>query len=571
MAVRRFKAIADATITNVFLEDLKTRATGSNTGLADSLEVFSIYGRTSSSFGSGKSAELSRALIRFPILTTEDSENSVQAKRTAGEIPASGNVSFYFKLYNVAHHETLPRTPKFNVFAVSSSWQEGRGVDLDTYTDKTYDNDGVTWTNASASYQWSKAGGDYHTGSVAADLNSIIMYSQTLEEGDENIEVDITHLVERWLRAPDASNEDKGYFNNGIGVFLTSSQEAYFSSSTGADLARVPPDSGDDLSSLSGGILHNLEGDRRSYYTKKFSARSSEYFFSRPVIEARWDDSIRDDRGSFYYSSSLAAPSENLNTLYFYNYYRGQLRNLPDVEQGLIYVSFFSGNIDDKAPSTSSLVLVRDGTHCKHTNLQVVTGGWVPGTTGIYSASVCMTGSSSIGEIETVYDVWWWRPDGATGNHVSQSAARHFWTGSISPKGKIVPSYSVPYTQYISSITNLKTVYSRDEKARFRVYTRLKDWNPTIYTKAVAYPEVDIVESGSYEIYRIIDDLEVIPHGTGSDMHTRMSFDASGSYFDLDIGMFEPGYMYGIRLAYYNNHVGSWVTQPDKFKFRVEE
>ena len=39
-----------------FLEDLSTRATGSNMGAADVLEVFTIYGQGSGSTGEGKSA-----------------------------------------------------------------------------------------------------------------------------------------------------------------------------------------------------------------------------------------------------------------------------------------------------------------------------------------------------------------------------------------------------------------------------------------------------------------------------------------------------------------------------------
>ena len=102
MAIKRFAAIADTTITNAFSANsgLQARATGSNMGLADSLEVYSVYGRASSSFGSGQSAELSRILIKFPVTTTDDSANSIQAKRTSGEIPASGNGSFYLKMYN---------------------------------------------------------------------------------------------------------------------------------------------------------------------------------------------------------------------------------------------------------------------------------------------------------------------------------------------------------------------------------------------------------------------------------------------------------------------------------------
>ena len=148
MAIRRFTAIADTTITNTYLSGLQTRATGANMGLADSLEAFSIYGQTSSSFGSGHSSELSRVLVKFSVVTGDDSTNSIQAKRNSGAIPASGSVSFYLKMYNVAHADTLPVGAKMNVFAVSSSWEEGRGVDLDTYEDKTYDNIGSNWNNA---------------------------------------------------------------------------------------------------------------------------------------------------------------------------------------------------------------------------------------------------------------------------------------------------------------------------------------------------------------------------------------------------------------------------------------
>ena len=48
MAIKRYFANADNTITNAFKEDLNTRGTGSNMGQADILEVFSIYAQQSS-------------------------------------------------------------------------------------------------------------------------------------------------------------------------------------------------------------------------------------------------------------------------------------------------------------------------------------------------------------------------------------------------------------------------------------------------------------------------------------------------------------------------------------------
>ena len=62
MAIKRYVANADTTITNAFKADLTTRGTGSNMGAADVLEVFSIYGQQTTS-----SAELSRILIQFPV------------------------------------------------------------------------------------------------------------------------------------------------------------------------------------------------------------------------------------------------------------------------------------------------------------------------------------------------------------------------------------------------------------------------------------------------------------------------------------------------------------------------
>ena len=144
-----------------------------------------------------------------------------------------------------------------------------------------------------------------------------------------------------------------------------------------------------------------------------------------------------------------------------------------------------------------------------------------------------------------------------------------YHTGAIYPVKLSGYDYA-PSTEYATSISNLKDMYRENENARFRTYVREKDWNPTIYTKARSQPVSLTIESGSYEVYRVIDDYKVIPFGTGSDGQTQMAFDMSGNYFDLDMGLFEPGYMYGIKFAYYNADVAAWVQQPETFKFRVK-
>ena len=119
-------------------------------------------------------------------------------------------------------------------------------------------------------------------------------------------------------------------------------------------------------------------------------------------------------------------------------------------------------------------------------------------------------------------------------------------------------------------MTNLRSVYYPYETARFRFYVRDKDWSPNLYTVANSINDTLTIESSSYQVHRIIDDLIIIPFDTGSVRSTEASFDVSGNYFDLSMDLFEPGYSYGIKVAYYNETVQSYVEQPYEWKFRVE-
>ena len=322
------------------------------------------------------------------------------------------------------------------------------------------------------------------------------------------------------------------YDNYGLSVRLTASQEAYFSSSAGINTA--------------GGLIQNTDGATESYYTKKFFARSSEFFFSRPVVEARWDSRIKDNRGSFYYSSSLAPATDNLNTLYLYNYVRGRLVDIPSVGTGTILLSLYSGS---SAPAGSKLTLPVGGDVVANLDTNV-TGGWYK--TGIYSASFAATGS-----LTQLFDVW-------------HTGTTQLFTGSVAPK-TLVAYDNAPSTQYVTAISNLKDNYIRSETGRFRLYVRPKAINDSIYSVSTAIIPNETIVSASYRISRRTDDLNVIPYGTGSDKSTYLSYDVSGNYFDLDMSMLEGGYSYGVKFVYYNDSSKDWVEQPEEFKFRVEE
>ena len=485
MAIKRYVANADNTISNAFKENLTTRATGSNMGQADVSEVFSIYARASTS-----SAEISRVLTKFDI-------GSISVDRTAGVIPAQGDVNFYLRLYNAETTRTVPKNFKLVVSAVSRSWSEGDGLDLENYKDL----DSSNWISASEGVPWTTQGGDYHASP---------RFEQSFETGLEDLDLNVTSLVEEWIAGTKT--------NYGFGVQLTASQEA--------------------SSSL------NSEGVEESYYTKRFFARGTQYFFKKPVIEARWNSSTQDDRGDFYYSSSLAPAAENLNTIYLYNFVRGRLTNIPGIGTGSIYISLYSGST---APIDNKLVL-----HDGNTN---VTGGHV--SVGVYSCSVAITAAAT--PLKKIFDVW--HNDGGV----------QYFTSSFSPVTLYAQGASTGNNRQIAKIKNLRAKYFSEEEARFNVYVRNKNWSPTIYTVASTEIENTIIHSASYRIYRVLDGLNVIPHGTGSDLHTILSYDVSGNYFNLDMSLLEPGYEYGIKLAFYDSQRQSWIEQDQKFLFRVED
>jgi hypothetical protein len=469
MAIRRYVANADNTISNAYKENLRTRATGSNMGQADVSEVFSIYARQSTS-----SAELSRVLTQFDV-------SAISSDRTAGIIPTSGSVSFYLRLFSAETSKTVPKNFVIVAQAISKSWTEGDGLDLENYKDVGASN----WISASSTTAWDSAGGDYHASPT---------FTQTFSTGLEDLEIDISSLVEQWI----AGTKD----NYGIGIRLTSS----------------------------------LETAQTSYYTKRFFARGTQYFFKKPVIEARWNSSNQDDRGNFYMSSSLAPAADNLNTLYLYNYVRGQLTNIPAIGTGEIYVDLYE---------------TLGGTALTQAINTPATGGYV--STGIYSCSVCLTGTYT-----TLRDVWY-------------SGSTQYFTGTISPETFAAAAVSTGNNRYITKIKNLRNKYFSEEEARFNVYVRSKNWSPTIYTVASSEIENTIIPSASYRVYRVLDGYNVLPHGTGSDLQTLLSYDVSGNYFNLDMSLLEPGYEYGIKLAFYDSQRQSWIEQDQKFLFRVEE
>jgi len=491
MGIKKYYSNKDNTITNAFKGDLLTRGTGSNMGASDILEAFVIHGQTSASI-SAVNAEQSRIIIQFPI-------DSIQADISSGILPANtGSIKFHLNLYNAPHGSSTPEDFTLQMNMLSQSWSEGRGLDMDNYSDLGVSN----WISASSGVAWSETGSSIITG---PNTSVTVPFSTGLE----NISVDVSEQVYKWL----GSTNNYGF------------------------LIRFPD-----------AIVSGSD----SFYTKRFFGRTSEFYHYQPTIEARWDSSRKDNRGNFYISSSIAPATDNLNTIFLYNVIRGQLTNIPGLANNKLKVELYSGSA---APTGSPLYI----TDTDGNSVNTVTAGLLVenGNTvsGVYTASFASTSS-----LESVYDVWW------TG-----SAPRiEYHTGSYEPIP--VDTSNLLYdTVYLTNITNLKDSYKKGQKPQLRVFVRDKDWSPNIYTVAKSTVEATIIEDAYYRIFRSIDNLEIIPFGTGSSNNnfTRLSYDVSGNYFELDTSCLEPGYMYGIKFAYYLQ--GEYREQSEVFKFKIEE
>jgi len=493
MGIKKYFANKDNTITNAYKADLTLRGTGSNMGASDILESFVIFGQITSSANVG-TAEQSRVLINFDM---QEILNDI----SSGAVPSS-SVDYMLRLYNTPHGGTTPLSYSLDVAMVSSDWDEGRGLDMDNYSDYGYSN----WIKPNASATWNVTGGDYYG---ASEYSSSYFFSG----GVEDLELNVNFAVDLW-RSLDKDN---------YGLLIKHTDAV-------------------------------ISGTLGSFYTKKFFGRTSEFVLKRPTIEARWNSSRQDQRGTFLVSSSLASAANNINTLFLYNSVRGQLQDIPYLDKGLLALSLYRNH--SGSASGSALQILNDSNEI----VTGVTGGVLIENgvkrTGIYTASFASTSS-----LESLHDVWFTSSNGG----VTQT---QYFTGNISP-ASLHGDSTIYQEEYISSLSNLKNSYFAGETPTLRLFTRKKNWSPNIYTVATSDIVPEIIEDAYYRLFRVVDKFEILPYSTGSNQYTKLSYDMSGNYFKLDTSYLENGYAYGLQFLYYVN--GIYQEQTEIFKFRISE
>ena len=101
------------------------------------------------------------------------------------------------------------------------------------------------------------------------------------------------------------------------------------------------------------------------------------------------------------------------------------------------------------------------------------------------------------------------------------------------------------------------------------MFTRKANKSPNVYTVSTGTATVDNLEECYYRLVRVTDNFEVIAYSTGSSpSYSKMSYDKNGSYFDLDMSILEPNYLYEISIM--SKQDNQFLEHKEKFRFRVD-
>jgi len=198
------------------------------------------------------------------------------------------------------------RTSSFdlNLFAVNDVWDEGVGYDFAgqkyfSSSDATvFSQEPSNWVDARTGTPWTDGAGTF-----SAWTGVTIVTTQSFEDGTENLEMDITDLVNGYLT---------GDTNNGLGLAFDEGFE-------------------------------NTVTDNLQYVG--FFTRHTQTFYE-PYVETIYENSIKDDRANFY--------MDKLNKLYLYVNVGGVPRDVDSMsgmgvtildEQGDTFSAFTSSGI----------------------------------------------------------------------------------------------------------------------------------------------------------------------------------------------------------------------------------
>lgn len=451
--IYRIYPIKDTFITNDWVAPNMTRLSGANVGGSEELDVFKRSG-ISGAIGSLGSSSLGRALLQFDL-------SQFSALTASGDIPVAG-MTFRLRMNHKSRGCPQPTSYDMTIKPVSSSWDEGLGMDTSAYGDDGYAN----WEKRSSLDSWSLAGGDFLSSPTA---------SAHFDSGFEDIDVDVTAIVNGWL---------SGTFPNyGLGVMMTASIES-----------------------------NSLYTD---YYRKKFYSRQSSFSDRVPYIEVRVNDFKGDDRTNMRW--------DRTGSLYLYNVVGGTFQDL---------VGEVVASIADASGVLTHVTASR-------------------GAVGVYSASFALSTGSYSGSLFA--DRW-------------RVGAKTLVTGTFTFSSG-APTNTLSQYPLVARMRNMQDEYLPEDVPVFEVMFRRRPHTQPVLSTASLGATPYIVERSWYAIENDATRERVIPFGTGSQNHTRLSYGGTGNSFKLHMTNLHSGNVYRIVLLV-DEQGRKQIIDPG-FKFKV--
>jgi hypothetical protein len=455
-----------------------TRMTTSNVGAAGSLDLFKLYGYSFTS-GTLPNIELSRLLVHFDL-------DPIRDLITAGRLNTNDpSFACHLKLFDVYGGQPTPRNFRVNVYPLSRSFDEGLGRDIVLYGDTDTCNflsssfsDGAWVSSGANAGGLSTSNVDYIT-----FLNSQnLVATQLFETGLEDLYIDVTTII----------------------------------SST---LAEMIPDEGFRIS-----LDRSLETNTRTYFVKRFAARTANNQDKRPRLIVRFDDSVLDDTSNVVFDAD--------NDLFLYNYSRGTATNLVSSSITLRMLTEVSGGYLEFTFSGS----------------QYVQGGNL--VTGFYSASVNIPSTnpliaSKIAQSGSVKFIPIWG---------SNDGTIAFLTGSaiyVNPASR--GSNIIEPKKYVVSVTGLKSEFDTSESTilRVNIFDQSSPMIKLVKTP-VTLPGV-VIRDVYYSLRDAASNVVIVPFDK-TNKSTRVSSDGEGMYFPLDTSNLTPGRQYIVDILISTNN-----------------
>lgn len=469
------KANKDAYITDRVVKN--TRMTTANVGAANSLDLFKLYGYSFTS-GTLPNVELSRLLVHFDL-------EPIQDLITAGKLKTNDpSFACHLKLFDVYGGQPTPRNFRVSVHPLARLFDEGLGRDIVLYGDTdTCNFESGSYSQGKWYLSGANRGGIWPSASdyITSVNGTVLESTQLFETGLEDLYVDVTPAIS-------------------------------------ATLAGLIPDEGFRIA-----LTSSLETNNRSYFVKRFGARTAYNEDKHPRLIVRFDDSILDDTANLTFDVD--------NDLFLYNYARGTATNLASSSITLRLLTEVSGGY---------LTFTFAGS-------QYVQGG--NPVTGYYSASVNIPSTNpllaaKIAQSGSVKFTPIWGSNDGTLAFLTGSAiyARPASRGSniIEPK-KFVVSVSGIKPEFDSSESTILRVNIFDQSSPIIKLVKTPVQAPGVVIRDVYYALRDTASN-----------VVIVPFDK-TKKSTRVSSDGASMYFKLDTSNLTPGREYVVDILIVSN------------------